>query len=83
MVQMSMGHQNMADFLIPEPGQQCRNMVRQIRPRIDHRDLARADNISVGPEKGVRARIIGHDAPHVGRHLFGDAIVDVLATIDS
>ncbi len=51
--------------------------------RIDHRDLAGADDIGVGAEKGVRARIVGDDAPDVGRDLLGHAVVDVHATIES
>ena len=51
--------------------------------RVDDGDVAAADDIAIGAEKGVGARIVGDDTPDAGRDLLGDAIVDILTAIES
>ena len=61
-----------------------RGQMRSVRrSRIDHRDVAGADDIGVGAEEGIGARIVGHDAPDVRRDLLGHAVIDIGATIES
>ena len=83
MVAMAVGDEDMADPLAACRLGDGRKMGRVGGSGIDHGDLARADNICVGAEKGVGAGIVGHDAPHVGRDRFGHAVIDVHATIES
>ena len=39
------------------------------RPRIDHGDVAAAQNIRAGAVEGKRAGVLGDDAPNAGRDL--------------
>ena len=50
------------------------DMSRIVRPRIDHRDLGRADKIGLGPLEGEGRRIAGKDATDARRHLLGSFI---------
>ena len=50
--------------------------------RVDDGDVAAADDITIGAEKGVGARIVGDDTPDARRDLLGDAIVDILTAIE-
>jgi hypothetical protein len=45
--------------------------------RIDDGDLAAANDVAVGAEEGIGARIVGDDAPDARRDLLGDAIIDI------
>ncbi len=58
MILVGMGDQDMADTLSRQCGGHGRDMLRQIRARIDHRDLVAApDHIDAGAAKGESAGI--------------------------
>src|SRR5262249_52365585 len=58
-------------------------MVRLVcGARINDRHAAAADEISVGAEKYVGRGIVGDDAADLRRHLLGDAVVDINASIE-
>ena len=50
--------------------------------RVDDGDVAAADDVAIGAEKGVGARIVGDDTPDARRDLLGDAIIDILTAIE-
>ena len=83
MVAMAMRDEDMSEALAPYRGGDRLQMPLVARARIDDGDLAAADDVAVGAEEGIRARIVGDDAPDAGRDLLGDAVVDILTAIES
>ena len=54
-IKMRVGHKDPCDlFALSQRRQQCRKMVLQIRPRVDHGDLALAHQIRIRPGSGQR-----------------------------
>ena len=68
MVAMGMGDQDMGHPLAGEAGQQCRDVLVEIRAGIDDRDLALADYVGPGALEGKRARIARDDTANARRH---------------
>ncbi len=82
MIAVAVGDKDVGDALAAGGLGDRREVVIVGWPRIDHGDMAAADEIGVGAEKGVRRRIVGDDAANLGRDVLGDAIVDISAAIE-
>ena len=66
-VHMGVGNDDMADGFAVKAGDECGDMRRIGRARIDHRNRAAAHNKGAGAGKGERRRVMGEQAPHKGR----------------
>src|SRR6202011_728319 len=75
-VAMRVGDQDMRDLLAREAGEQRLDMIGEVRPRVDHRDLAVADDIGPGAAEGKGAGIARHDAPDHRRNRLQPAIFE-------
>ena len=73
-IAVGVGAQDRAHAAAPHGGENRIDMSRIVRPRIDHRDLGRADKIGLGPLEGEGRRIAGKDATDARRHLLGSFI---------
>jgi hypothetical protein len=83
MVAMTVGDEDVSEtFALDGGGDGCEVAI-VIRARVDDRDLATADHIAVGAEKGVGPGIVGDDAPDAGLNLLGHAVIDILTAIES
>ena len=82
MVAMAVGDEDMGETLALDRRGDRLEMRLVGGTGIDDRDLAGADEIGIGAEEGVWARIVGDDAADAGRDLFGHAIVDIHAPIE-
>src|SRR5205085_8126430 len=76
MVAVGVGDQDMRDLLASEPGEQRFNMIGEVGPRVDHRDLAMADDIGPGASERERAWIARDDAADHRRDRLQTAILE-------
>ena len=83
MVAMAMRHEDICEALAFDRGGDRLQMPLVGGTRIDDGDLAAADDVAIGAEKGIGAGIVGDDTPNAGRDLLGDAIIDILTAIES
>ena len=83
MVAMAMRHEDMCEALAFDRGGDRLQVPLVGGTRIDDGDLAAADDVAIGAEKGIGAGIVGDDTPDAGRDLLGDAIIDILTAIES
>ena len=72
-VVVGMGDQDMGHGLAAHGIQQRFRMRFVVRPRIDDRDLAAADDVTDRAGEGERARIVAENAPHAGADLVDDS----------
>ncbi len=70
MVAVGVGADDRGDPFVPRRRQQRIDMRGQVRARIDHRDLARSDDIAVGAGEGERGWIVRQQPAHAGRDPF-------------
>jgi hypothetical protein len=82
MVAMTVRDEDVGQAFAPDRRSDCLAMRLVVGPRIDDRDLAGADDIAVGAEKGVRAGIVGDDAADAGRDLLRHAIIDIDVAVE-
>jgi len=68
MVAMRMGNKNVGHGFAAHGVEQCRDMGGVVGARVDNRYLPAADNVTDGPFKRVRARVVGGNRPHAGRY---------------
>ena len=73
MIAMGMGDENVGYGFAAHRIEQRGNMGVVLRTGIDDRDLAAADDVAHRALEGERARIIGDDGAHAGRHVGGAA----------
>ena len=73
---MRVRDQDMRDLLAREAREQRLDMIGEVRPRVDHRDLAVADDIGPGAAEGKGAGIARHDAPDHRRDRLQPAIFE-------
>jgi len=82
MIAMAVRNQDMGDALAARSFGDGGKMRRVRGARVDDRNPAAADQVSVGAEKGVGRRIVGDDAANLRRHFLGNAVVDLDASIE-
>ena len=82
MVAMAVRDEDMRQPLVLDRGGNRLQVPLVGGTRVDDGDVAAADEIAIGAEKGVGARIVGDDTPDARRDLLGDAIVDILTAIE-
>jgi len=76
MVDMGMGHQDMADGHAIERPHQGSQMVILQRAGIDHGDLVAADQIGAGALEGIGAGIVGDDTADQRAHHLNGTVFD-------
>ena len=76
MVTMGVGNQDTRDLFLGEARQQGRDMLLELRPGIDDRDLALADDIGAGALEGERAGVARDNAPDPWRKRFEPALFE-------
>ncbi len=75
-VEMGVGHQDRRDPFAVQRRHQGLQVGLDVRPRVDHRDLAPAHQIGPGAPEGERPRIGRDDPADPGRDLVGLAVVE-------
>ena len=76
MIGMAVRHQDRAHPLAVERGGERIAMRIERRPRIDHRDVARPDDVGPGAVIGELGRVLGDDPPHARRDLFDTSVLE-------
>src|ERR1051325_314350 len=73
MVAMRVGDEDMRHRLAAHRIEQCRDMRRIVRARIDDRYLAASDDVADRAFEGERARVVRDDAAYARGELLGAA----------
>ena len=73
-VVVGMGDEDVAHLLAGHRGGEGLHVLRQVRPRIDHRDPAAPHDVGTGPVQGECARIARDHPPHGHRTGGGDEV---------
>src|SRR5271169_268825 len=76
MVAMGVRNQDVSHLFAGKSGQQCRDVLVEIRAGIDDRDVAVADDIGPGAAEGERARIARDNAANARRHPLEPAVFE-------
>ncbi len=77
MIEMRVRDQDMRDGLAAQRAEQRRDMRSELRPRVDHGDLAMSDDVGARALEGERAGVARDDAADERRQRRGDAVINV------
>ena len=77
MVRVGVGCEDVGHPFPHHRRQQSLQMVSHVRPRIDNRHLAAADDVGAGAEEGEGPGIVGHNTPDQRRDLIDPAVVEL------
>ena len=73
-VVVGVGDEDVAHLLAGDRGGEGLHVVGEVRPRVDDRDPAPADDVGAGAVEGEGARVPGNDPPHGHRSRRGDEV---------